>query len=143
LLARGFLREATEKLETGEKELSKEAKALMLKYDWPGNVRELENVIKRACVLSNGTIIENKDLLIEENNSYSVKDFLEEKLKHYLKDMTNTPNCNLYNTVLSEVEKALILIVLKETNGNQLKTSKVLGINRNTLRSKIKEYKIK
>ena len=143
LLAKGFLREATEKLETGEKELSKEAKALMLKYDWPGNVRELENVIKRACVLSTGTIIENKDLLIEENNSYSVKDFLEEKLKHYLKDMTNTPNCNLYNTVLSEVEKALILIVLKETNGNQLKTAKVLGINRNTLRSKIKEYKIK
>jgi two-component system nitrogen regulation response regulator GlnG len=143
LLARGFLREATEKLETGEKELSKEAKALMLKYDWPGNVRELENVIKRACVLSTGTIIENKDLLIEENNSYSVKDFLEEKLKHYLKDMTNTPNCNLYNTVLSEVEKALILIVLKETNGNQLKTAKVLGINRNTLRSKIREYKIK
>ncbi|MDH4233139.1 MAG: sigma-54 dependent transcriptional regulator [Nitrospirota bacterium] len=143
LLVRGFLREATEKLETGEKELSKEAKALLLKYDWPGNVRELENVIKRACVLSTGTIIENKDLLIEENNSYSIKDFLEEKLKHYLKDMTNATNCNLYGTVLSEVEKALILIVLKETNGNQLKTAKVLGINRNTLRSKIREYKIK
>ncbi|RPI38219.1 MAG: sigma-54-dependent Fis family transcriptional regulator [Nitrospiraceae bacterium] len=143
LLAKSFLREATEKLETGEKELSKDAKALMLKYDWPGNVRELENVIKRACVLSNGTVIENKDLLIEENNSYSVKDFLEEKLKHYLKDMANATHCNLYSTVLSEVEKALIMIVFKETHGNQLKTAKVLGINRNTLRSKIKEYKIK
>ena len=143
LLTKSFLREATEKLETGEKELSKEAKALMVKYDWPGNVRELENVIKRACVLSNGTAIESKDLLIDENNSYSVKDFLEEKLKHYLKDMTNATNCNLYTTVLSEVEKALIMIVLKETHGNQLKASKVLGINRNTLRSKIKEYKIK
>ena len=106
-------------------------------------MRELENVIKRACVLSTGTIIETKDLLIEEENSYSIKDFLEEKLKHYLKDMTNISSCNLYNTVLSEVEKALISLVLKETNGNQLKTAKVLGINRNTLRSNIKEYKIK
>jgi len=143
LLAKNFLREATEKLETGEKELSRDAKAQLLKYDWPGNVRELENVIKRACVLSSGTIIENKDLLIEEADSYSIKDFLEEKLKHYLKDMTSISNCNLYDTVLSEAEKALISIVFKETNGNQLKTAKVLGINRNTLRSKIKEYKIK
>jgi len=143
LLIKNFLRESVEKLETGDKELSRDAKALFLKYDWPGNVRELENVIKRACVLSNGTIIEPKDLLIEEDSSYSIKDFLEEKLKHYLKDMTNISNCKLYDTVMSEVEKALINLVLKETNGNQLKTSKVLGINRNTLRSKIKEYKIK
>ena len=143
LLIKNFLRESIEKLETGDKEFSREAKALLLKHDWPGNVRELENVIKRACVLSTGATIETKDLLIEEDNSYSIKDFLEEKLKHYLKDMTNISNCNLYSTVLSEVEKALISLVLKETNGNQLKTAKVLGINRNTLRSKIKEYKIK
>jgi len=143
LLMKSFLREAVEKLETGEKELSKETRAFLEKYDWPGNVRELENVIKRACVLSTGTIIEKKDLLIEEANSYSIKDFLEEKLKRYLKDMAKITNFNLYDTVLSEVEKALISIVLKETNGNQLKTARLLGINRNTLRTKIREYKIK
>ncbi len=143
LLAKYFLNEAVEKLETGEKELSKEAKASLLKYDWPGNVRELENVIKRACVLSQGAVIEIKDLLIEEDNSGSIKDFLEEKLKRYLKDMTKITNLNLHDAVLSEVEKALITIVLRETKGNQLKTAKVLGINRNTLRTKIKGYKIK
>jgi two-component system nitrogen regulation response regulator GlnG len=143
LLIKSFLREAAEKLETGEKDLSKEAKAALMKYDWPGNVRELENVIMRACVLSSGTVIEKKDLLIDECSSGSIKEFLEEKLKRYLKDMTRVTNFNLYDTVLSEVEKALISIVLKETNGNQLKTARVLGINRNTLRTKIKEYKIK
>jgi two-component system nitrogen regulation response regulator GlnG len=143
LLVKYFLREVAEKLETGAKELSKEAKAALLKYDWPGNIRELDNVIKRACVLSNGTVVEKKDLLIEEDRSYSIKDFLEEKLKRYLKDMTKITNFNLHDTVLSEVEKALISIVFRETNGNQLKTAKVLGINRNTLRTKIKEYKIK
>ena len=142
LLIKAFLRDASEKFETGEKELSKEAKVLLAKYDWPGNVRELENVIKRACVLSAGTMIEKRDLLLEEDNIYSIKEFLEEKLKRYLKDMARVTNFNLYDTILSEVEKALISIVLRETNGNQLKTARLLGINRNTLRAKIKEYKI-
>ncbi|MEC4677068.1 MAG: sigma-54 dependent transcriptional regulator [Nitrospirota bacterium] len=142
LLVKKFLNDAAEKLETGGKEISREAKAALLKYDWPGNVRELENVIKRACVLSTGAVINRKDLLIEDNNSYSVKEFLEEKLKRYLKDMTTAQNSNLYGTVLTEVEKALISIIMRETNGNQLQASKILGINRNTLRSKIKAYKI-
>ncbi len=143
LLARTFLKESVQKLETGEKELSKEAKDAMIRHDWPGNVRELENVIKRACVLSSGSVIEKKDLLIDEDSTWSVRDFLEEKLKRYLKDMTKVTNFNLYETVISEVEKALIAIVLKETGSNQVQTAKILGINRNTLRTKIKEYKIK
>lgn len=143
LLIKHFLREAAEKLETGEKELSKEAKSLLMKYDWPGNVRELENVIKRSCVLSSGAIIERKDLPIEDQDTYSIKDFLEEKLRRYLKDMTKATNVNLYDTVVSEVEKALITIVLRETGGNQLQAARALGINRNTLRAKIKQYRIK
>jgi len=142
-LAKHFLKDAQARFETGQKELSKEAKDFITKYDWPGNVRELENTIRSACILSNGTTIEKRDLHVEEGNSYSIKEFLEDKLKKYLRDMTKLENGNLYETVMSEVEKALISIVLKETKGNQLKTAKTLGINRNTLRTKIKEYKIK
>lgn len=143
LLAKHFLKDAEKRFETGKKELSKEAKDLLLKYNWPGNVRELENAIRRACVLSNGAVIEKRDLLLEEANSFTIKEFLEDKLKRYLKEMTKLENCNLYETVISEVEKALIEIVLKETGGNQLKAAKTLGINRNTLRTKVKEYRIK
>ena len=106
-------------------------------------MRELENAIRRACVLSNGTVIEKRDLLLEEGQSFSIEEFLEDKLKRYLKEMTKLETCNLYETVVSEVEKALIKIVLKETGGNQLKAAKTLGINRNTLRTKIKEYLIR
>jgi len=142
-LAKHFLKEAQARFQTGQKELSKEAKDFITKYDWPGNVRELENTIKSACILSDGTTIEKRDLHVEEGNSYSIKEFLEDKLKRYLRDMTKLETGNLYTAVMSEVEKALISIVLKETKGNQLKTAKTLGINRNTLRAKIKEYKIK
>ncbi len=142
-LAKYLLKEAIRKFETGPKELSKDAKDFLIRYDWPGNVREMENTIKRATVLSKGVVIEKKDFLLEDVGSYSIKEFLEEKLKRYLKEMTKLENCYLYDTVLSEVERSLIAIVLKETGGNQLKAAKTLGINRNTLRTKIKEYKIR
>jgi DNA-binding NtrC family response regulator len=142
-LARYFLEEAANKFETGTKEFSKDARDFLLKYNWPGNVRELENKIERATIFSDSTVIQKKDLLIGDIGSYSIKEFLEEKLKRYLKEMTKLENCNLYDTVLSEVERSLIAIVLKEIGNNQLKAAKTLGINRNTLRAKIKEYKIR
>jgi two-component system nitrogen regulation response regulator GlnG len=142
-LAKYFLEEAVRKFETGPKEFSRDARDFLVKYDWPGNVRELENIIKRATILSNSPVIWKKDLMTEDVCSYSIKEFLEEKLKRYLKEMTKLENCNLYDTVLSEVEKSLIAIVLQETGSNQFKAAKTLGINRNTLRAKIKEYKIR
>ncbi|NTU43398.1 MAG: hypothetical protein HGA78_10220 [Nitrospirales bacterium] len=56
--------------------------------------------------------------------------------------MARMENSDLYKTVISEVEKALLSIVLKETKGNQLRASKLLGINRNTLNKKVKEYNL-
>lgn len=142
-LAKHFLNDAEKRFEAGKKGLSREAKDMLLKYDWPGNVRELENAIKRACVLSNGATIERRDLFPDDASACSIKEFLQDKLKRYLKEMTELENCNLYETVISEVEKALIDIVLAETGKNQLRAAKTLGINRNTLRAKMKEYKIK
>jgi two-component system nitrogen regulation response regulator GlnG len=142
-LAQHFLEESVEKFETGPRELSKEAKDFLVKYNWPWNTRQLENTIKRAVILSNAKVISRKDLFLEDVGSCSITEFLEEKLKHYLKEMTKLENCKLYETVLSEVERSLISIVLKETEGNQLRAARTLGINRNTLRAKIKEYKIR
>lgn len=141
-LAKHFLKESVNAFDLQPKELSKEAEKAMLKYNWQGNVRELENSIKRASILSKGSLIEKRDIFINDFTSYSIKEFLENKLSGYLQRMAGLDNSNLYESVVSEVEKALISIVLKETDGNQLRTAKILGINRNTLSKKAKEYRL-
>ena len=59
-----------------------------------------------------------------------------------MKNIKRIENFTLYETVISEVERALFLISLKETKGNQLRAAKLLGINRNTLKKKIDQLHI-
>ena len=141
-LAKYFLENIIKTYELPSKEFSKDAQDYLRKHTWPGNFRELYAIVKKSALLTEGTLIRRKDLLKEDISSYSIREFLEEKLKRYLGEMTKLNNCNLHSTVLSEVEKSLISIVLQETGSNQLKAAKTLGINRNTLRTKIREYKI-
>ena len=78
---------------------------------------------------------------------YDVRSFLEKWLhrsvRQYVAKMDGNLNGSLYHLIINGVEKPLIEIVLTETNGNQTLASKILGINRNTLRKKIQDYKIK
>ena len=142
LLSRHFLKESVRAFELPQKDFSKDAEKALAAFDWPGNVRELENTIKRAAILSKGSLIERRDLFANDYDTCSIKEFLESKLNGFIGKMTKVENSNLYETVISEAEKALFNIVLKETHGNQVKAAKILGINRNTLCKKIKEYKI-
>lgn len=141
-LARHFLKESVRTFELTQKNFSRDAEKSLLDYDWPGNVRELENTIKRASILSKGSLIEKRDLFAGDYQSCSIKEFFEGKLNGILNKMTKVENSNLYETVISEVEKALFSIVLKGTNENQVKAAKALGINRNTLSKKIRQYKL-
>ncbi|TNF52057.1 sigma-54-dependent Fis family transcriptional regulator [bacterium] len=143
LLSRYFIKLAQEKFRTGDKQLSRDAKKYLQEYDWPGNVRELENMINKAVVLASGTMIDRKDLAVDEITRFTIKDFFEEKITKYLSEMAKLENGDLYDTILNEVEKSIIEITLDHTKGNQLKATRILGINRNTLRNKNREYRIK
>ncbi len=71
-----------------------------------------------------------------------LEDFVERKLKDFVKKIHASRSSNLYALLLKEIEKPLINLTLKETKGNQVKAAAILGLNRNTLRKKIKELKI-
>jgi len=82
-----------------------------------------------------------------KNNEKKVHNFLEKwldkSIKQYVSVMGQDSNGHLHELIMGGIEKPLVEIVLKETNGNQTQAANILGINRNTLRKKIAEYEIK
>jgi DNA-binding protein Fis len=73
----------------------------------------------------------------------ALEDFIENRLKDFVKQMKASGGRNLHSMLLREIERPLIAITLRETNGNQIQASHLLGMNRNTLRKKIKEFRIR
>lgn len=78
-----------------------------------------------------------------EVSKMSLGQLVEEKLLHYLRlNETDLKGANIHQYVIEEVEKTLLRLVLEKTKGNQMKAADILGINRNTLRKKMRLYKI-
>lgn len=103
------------------KGISKQGLDKLLRYDWPGNIRELENVIERAAVLCRSTLLESRDFPLKTEFDKRINDI----------------------ESLHEVEKEHIKMILKKTDYSLSEAAKRLGIHRNTLRLKMKEYGIK
>ncbi|MFQ6041530.1 MAG: sigma 54-interacting transcriptional regulator [Candidatus Poribacteria bacterium] len=150
LLVNHFLAAANLELGKQLKGLDRKAMDLLLKYDWPGNVRELENAIKRAAVLSRSDVILIEHLPPEiiagprkaEREASALESALENILNAKVKQAINQNGNNLYDDILSIVDKLLVNLVLQEVNGNQVKAAQLLGISRTTLREKIKKFGI-
>lgn len=122
LLTDHFLKKYSKKLNKEIAGITPKAKDVLLNYSWPGNVRELENVIERGMVLCRSNVLDVSDL--PEFRAMERKEILED------------------NLTLQELEKRYISRVLQQTKGNMGQTADILGIHRNTLRLKIKEYGI-
>nr|WP_295468506.1 nitrogen regulation protein NR(I) [Mesorhizobium sp.] len=128
---------------------------LMKRYPWPGNVRELENLIRRLAALYpqdeiSAEIIEHElrtgELPQPVGSSSSLPDDIsvsqavEHYLQHYFTGFgEDLPPPGLYQRMLAEVEYPLVLAAMTATRGNQIRAAELLGLNRNTLRKKIRE----
>ncbi|MGH7479924.1 MAG: helix-turn-helix domain-containing protein, partial [Candidatus Methylomirabilales bacterium] len=109
--------------------LSPEARDLITSYHWPGNVRELENVMERAVILCRGTVVTAQELSLS----------LRERPR---RQPTSGETLGLPpgGINLLDLEKQLILKALEETKYNKLKTSKLLGLSRTQLRTRMKKH---
>ena len=143
LLTRKVIKSSEELTGTEPKELSKEVEKFLLSYEWPGDEKELEVAVRRACILAEDRCLYIEDFDLKERQAKSIGKFVESKLKGFMKNIKRFESFNLYDMGIPEVEKALIVMVMKETKGNQIKAARLLGINRNTLRSKIRKLGIK
>jgi two-component system, NtrC family, nitrogen regulation response regulator GlnG len=125
------------------------------RYRWPGNVRELENLIQRLAALYAQEVI-GVDVIEAELADVSQPareagapedDSLGSSVERHLKDYFAAhaealPAAGLYDRIRREVERPLISLSLAATRGNQIKAARLLGLNRNTLRKKIRELDI-
>ena len=71
-----------------------------------------------------------------------LQDQVRKSIEAYFKDLNGESPCNVYQLVLSEIEKPLLEVVMSYSQNNQSKASKILGINRNTLRKKLEAYQL-
>jgi two-component system nitrogen regulation response regulator GlnG len=122
-------------------------------YHWPGNVRELENFVRRlAALYSQETIgvdaveaelVGARPVDPQPLTGNGIADAVEPHLREYFAAHGNgLPPPGLYDRVVREVERPLISMSLSATRGNQLRAAHMLGLNRNTLRKKIRELNI-
>jgi two-component system nitrogen regulation response regulator GlnG len=136
------------------KQLEPGAMERLKRYRWPGNVRELENLVRRLAALypqevigaatidaelSQPAIAPISDAPGEEGLSASVERHLSRYFGGFGEEL---PPPGLYHRILREVENPLVTAALAATRGNQIKAAELLGVNRNTLRKKIRDLDI-
>jgi two-component system nitrogen regulation response regulator GlnG len=137
------------------KSFDADALSVMREHDWPGNVRELENMVRRIAALYSEDVVTPEIIRMELNetpravsatsgpSAESLSDSLTFHLNNYFSSHGQAlPPNGLYDRVLREVERPLIELSLEATRGNQVRAAELLGINRNTLRKKIRELGI-
>ncbi|WP_419813023.1 DNA-binding transcriptional regulator Fis [Bacterioplanoides sp.] len=83
---------------------------------------------------------QQNNLLAPSESSQTLRDSVEKALQNYFDHLDGQPVVDIYDMVLSEVEAPLLETVMKYTRDNQTKASIVLGLNRGTLRKKLKQY---
>ncbi|RKK04260.1 nitrogen regulation protein NR(I) [Pseudoroseomonas wenyumeiae] len=150
LLARHFL-ERAKNAGLPSKQLDQEAVERLRRHSWPGNARELENLMRRLAALYPQEVIGadavNNELAEAEPVSepeLRAPETLEQAVERHLTTFVaaqkdGLPVRDLYERVLAEVERPLLRLALAATRGNQIKAAAMLGLNRNTLRKKIRE----
>ena len=135
-----------------EKVLDHRALERLQQYHWPGNIRELENLVRRLTALYAEETV-GEDAIVRELPDTTVPTGIAENegdeggvgmaVAYHLETYFNAHSggslpSGLYERILHEVERPLISLTLQATNGNQIKAASILGVNRNTLRKKIR-----
>ena len=149
-LVRYFLQRFRADINREVADISPRALEKLMRYHWPGNVRELENTVKRALVIAKGHTLLAENFLLEGMDEemgpaphLDLEERLQKLMEPVFKELLELSHRSPGADLMSELEKILIKRALQETRGNQVQAAILLGISRNTLRSKIERYRIR
>ena len=137
------------------KSLDNAALDRLKRHRWPGNVRELENLVRRLAALYSQEVIGVDVIELELAEAAPAQPQAEEPVneglgaaverhlrEYFAAHKDGVPAAGLYDRVLREIERPLLSLSLTATRGNQIKAAHLLGLNRNTLRKKIRDLDI-
>jgi DNA-binding NtrC family response regulator len=146
-LAQLFLQRFCNKMNKPLLTIQSEAYDTLLRYHWPGNVRQLQNVIERAVVLAQGSMITRRNLPNEIVHSTAYDPNAAAQAGQFTSpDMAEAPPMptrlltDSQSLNLAEREKAALMAALDQCNGNKKKAAELLGIHRPTLYTKLKKF---
>lgn len=153
-LAEKFIHDWANTFYVAPKKLSKEAERWLKRAPWIDNAIQLKKSIYFACMNTESEILgpENFALAHDGNlvkyqekqlEELSIQELVEKKLEIFLSRLGKYEATHLYEAIMNRVEEPLLRLVLNYADGNQIKASRMLGINRNTMRAKIVKYGIK
>jgi two-component system nitrogen regulation response regulator GlnG len=141
LLARHFAAKYGEQLRGRPLTLARDAEPLLLAHSWPGNVRELQNVIQRALLKLPGNRLAARDLAPLLPTTAAREKGLEGFVESVLDGPE--PHGGRYQSALAALEAPLLAAAISRTRGNQLRAAELLGMNRNTLRERMRVLGLK
>ena len=150
VLIEHFLQKGSKEMAVGHKAVEPDVMNVFTLYNWPGNIRELENTVKSLMITNvTGTIMLDslpKNLFNCKpitDSGENLEEIASKKLEGLVRNAVEFGKDSLMAEVLPQVERPLLKLLLEQTNWNQQRTAKILGINRNTLRKKIKTLGLK
>jgi two-component system, NtrC family, response regulator AtoC len=129
LLAVHFLDKHRVNVSSGPTQISTGAMRMLMEHDWPGNVRELENTIERAVVLAQGGVV------TEDHISFSSAD-----QGHFIDISAKVRNRISIREVMQEVERQMMREALRQSAGDRVEASQVLGIDLEELHARLRDY---
>jgi DNA-binding NtrC family response regulator len=153
LLVEHFIRKYNQQTGKSIHGVTEEALKFLQTYPWPGNIRELENNIHNAVVMAKGDSLKPEDFPIFAESGrttqidYTViqEDYVKlfaQLIEPIFDRIIQTSNSQVYAHLQAALEKSMISCALKANRSNQVKTSEMLGISRNTLRDRMAKYEL-
>lgn len=153
-LAEKFIRDCCGQFGLPLKRISKEAEKWLKKAPWNRNVNQLKKSVFSACFNTGDGLLHPSNFALAHDGNIevyqqkqleelSIQSLVEQKLESFLGRLGEFEATHLHEAIMDRVEEPLLRLVMSYAKGNQIRASRMLGINRNTLRAKLNKYNIK